>query len=234
MWYEYCAWGGPIITYHYHGYAQCKSYCGFTTTCLGMQDEDEIVVHNTSISNNSNWENVVNYSVHLHNKGKTKATNSTSRASHDNWGLKGTAFLSPHQSFSGVASTSLIEIQMIFIIKNTVDEKNMFQEAVGHMLPSSEIGGKAGKSHLFVQMGEVQTCTRQWSHPRLLNSNTHKGGVSCKAEWKSRGMGGYCHDGFIPVRDYCCDCLGFCLQMLAEMVKYLSRRVGFGIFLRIT
>ena len=40
--------------------------------------------------------------------------------------------------------------------KNTASKKNMIQEAVGHTLPGPEIGGKAGKSHFVIQVGEVQ------------------------------------------------------------------------------
>ena len=61
--------------------------------------------------------------------------------------------------------------------KNTASKKNMIQEAVGHTLPGSEIGGKAGKSHFVIQVGEVQNLYKTTKASSTTPLNVSQGGI---------------------------------------------------------
>jgi hypothetical protein len=62
-------------------------------------------------------------------------------------------------------------------MKNTAGKKNTIQEAVNHTLPGPEIGGKAGKSHFVVQVGEVQNLYKTTKASSTSPLNVSQGGV---------------------------------------------------------
>jgi hypothetical protein len=60
-------------------------------------------------------------------------------------------------------------------MKNSI--KKSSDEAVGHTLPGSEIGGKAGKSHFVIQVGEVQNLYKTTKASSISPLNVSQGGV---------------------------------------------------------
>ena len=146
-----------------------------TLADLGIQDLDEIVV--TSITNNnSNKENVVNNPVQLH-KGKTKKkknnqtkkvkkqpiqrlepimTSKDYKAQHSFAFTKVLEELQPRLKEIRMGLNALDLQCQPKKMKNIAGKKNTIQEAVNHSLPGPEIGGKAGKSHFVIQVGEAQ------------------------------------------------------------------------------
>ena len=151
-----------------------------TLADLGIQDMDEIIVHDTSISNNCDKENVINNPVQLQKeiikkKTKKKKMNRTKKVKKQQiQRVEPVMTIEDYKAQHSLAFTKVFEelqprLKEIRIGLNALDlqrqpkkgkniasKKNMIQEAVGHTLPGPEIGGKAGKSHFVIQVGEVQ------------------------------------------------------------------------------
>jgi hypothetical protein len=140
---------------------------------LGIQDLDEIVVHDTRVSNDSNKENVVNNPVQLH-KGKTKKKKNNQTKKVKKQPIQRLEPVKDYKAQHSLAFTKVLEdlqprlkeirteLNALDLqcqpkkMKNIAGKKNTIQEAVNHSLPGPEIGGKAGKSHFVIQVGEAQ------------------------------------------------------------------------------
>jgi hypothetical protein len=164
---------------------------------LGIQDLDEIVVDDTRVSNDSNKENVVNNPVQLH-KGKTKKkknnqtkkvkkqpiqrlepimTSKDYKAQHSFAFTKVLEELRPRLKEIRMGLNALDLQCQPKKMKNIAGKKNTIQEAVNHSLPGPEIGGKAGKSHFVVQVGEVQNLYKTTKASSTSPLNVSQGGV---------------------------------------------------------
>jgi hypothetical protein len=165
---------------------------------LGIQDMDEIIVHDTSVTNNNNnKENVVNNPVQLH-KGKTKKkknnqtkkvkkqpiqrlepimTSKDYKAQHSFAFTKVLEELRPRLKEIRMGLNALDLQCQPKKMKNIAGKKNTIQEAVNHSLPGPEIGGKAGKSHFVVQVGEVQNLYKTTKASSTSPLNVSQGGV---------------------------------------------------------
>jgi hypothetical protein len=168
-----------------------------TSAELGIQDLDEIVVHDTRVSNDNNKENVVNNPVQLL-KGKTKKKKNNQTKKVKKQPIKRAEPIMTSKDYKAQHSLAftkvleelqprLKEIRMGLNaldlhcqpkkMKNTAGKKNTIQEAVCHTLPGSEIGGKAGKSHFVVQVGEVQNLYKTTKASSTSPLNVSQGGV---------------------------------------------------------
>ena len=174
-----------------------------TLADLGIQDMDEIIVHDTSISNSSDKENEINNPVQLHKeiikkKTKKKKMNRTKKVKKQQiQRVEPVMTMEDYKAQHSLAFTKVFEelqprlkeIRMGLNAldlqcqprkgKNIASKKNMIQEAVDHStLSGSEIGGKVGKSHFVIQVGEVQNLYKTTKASSTSPLNVSQGGIA--------------------------------------------------------
>ena len=183
------------LRFSYKGKPLFISSLGRQTTFadLGIQDLDEIVV--TSITNNnSNKENVVNNPVQLH-KGKTKKKKNNQTKKVKKQPIQRLEPVKDYKAQHSFAFTKVLEelrprlkeIRMGLNaldlqcqpkkMKNTAGKKSSDVVVDHSKLPGSEIGGKAGKSHFVVQVGEVQNLYKTTKASSTSSLIVSQGGV---------------------------------------------------------